>query len=741
MQHLFTRKYVQFYLSQAYLTFFKWFLSPLFLVATTIITYYPSLNFPFQFDDGPTIVKYYYLRNLTFSSLFFKSTRWISFWINSMNYKVVQFDPFLYRSLNVFFHVLTSCTIFYVLMLLLSRSRRAFFHDNSFTIAILTMMLFLLHPVQTQTVSYVIQGQLEGLAALFIMAIALMFILATTARNIFIKTILYGCMFFIAFLSTGTKEVAIVSPWLIMLLDWFFIAQGDWQLFKKRLPIRLALGTLVVGIYIYLMKPSFFYTMLGMQYTLNNNIGNLLTENAHGSITPYLFFISQFKVIIHYIWMFMWPFSISVDYDWKLCTSFINMDCIVPFFIICSLLFASCMVWIKDKTNGIIFGIAWFFICLAPRSTIVPSTELMADYKTYLASFGLLFIAAILITYYLNKFSSRISKGVFLGCCIIGLATATYSRNLIWSTGLNFWGNIIKHAPEKARGYNNYAIELINLHKFKDAIPYLKKAIQLEPATYPDPYTNLANVYAILGNFDLAIDTIRKSISMYPYLPDTYNSLGVFLLEKNDIDNAKRSFYASISLLPHFGKPYYNLGRAFRAEKDLENALKFFKFACTKTDLDNDPLPYEPYAEIAIELKRYDEAIFALKKLYTLTKNPKHLSNIGVAYYHLENYVQAQQFFEQVRKLNPYDIRTMSNLMECYIKTGQVKLASDLMNSIHNQEIYYPGLEIHEAQAYVLGEHVAMAKKILQQYLTKKIPDDLRKKAQALLNDIRAIDS
>lgn len=734
----FTRKYLQFYISQAYLTFFTWFLSPLFVIGATVITYYPSLNFPFQFDDGPTIVKYYYLRHLTLSSLFFKSTRWISFWINSINYKIVQFDPFLYRSLNVLFHVLTSCAIFYLLMLILARSRRAFLHDNSFSIAILTMILFLLHPVQTQTVSYVIQGQLEGLAALFIMAIALLFTLASTAKNKIIKTVLYGCMFIVAFLSTGTKEVAIISPCLIALLDWFFIAQGDWQKFKKRLPIHVVLMALVVGIYLYLMKPSFFYNMIGMQYTLNNNIGNALTENAYELITPYLFFISQFKVIMHYIWIFVWPFSISVDYDWKLCTSFMDLDCIIPFFIISSFLLITCITWLKDRTNSVIFGIVWFFICLAPRSTIVPSTELMVDYKTYLASFGMLFIMALLITYYLNKLSSPLYKIVFTVCCVIGLATATHARNLIWSSGLKFWGNIIENAPSKARGYNNYAIELINLHKFKDAIPYLKKAIQLEPATYPDPYTNLANIYAILGNFDLAIDTIRKSIAMYPYLPDTYNSLGVFLLEKKDIENAKRSFYAAISLSPHFGKPYYNLGRAFRAEKDTENALKFFKLACIQTDLDNDPLPYEPYTEIAIELKRYDEAIFALRKLYTLTRNPKYLSNIGVAYYHLNNYAQAQQIFEEVHRLNPYDLRVTSNLMECYIKAEQTKSAKDLMNSLQRDEVYYPGLEVHEAQLYILGEHFLMAKKVLQQYLTKKIPDELRKKAKILLKEIPA---
>ncbi len=151
------------------------------------------------------------------------------------------------------------------------------------------------------------------------------------------------------------------------------------------------------GCYLWLLGKNFFIAVLGLRIEHNATPGNIITEFANQKITPWPFFISQFKVVLHYLFMFLWPFSICVDYDWKLCTNIACSDCLLPLFMLISIMATVLWSLIKNKTNLYAFGILWFFICMAPRSTIMPSTELLADYKTYLASIGWLFFLSLLL--------------------------------------------------------------------------------------------------------------------------------------------------------------------------------------------------------------------------------------------------------------------------------------------------------------------------------------------------------
>src|SRR3990167_5448361 len=203
-----------------------YWLPPLILSLITALVYYPSLHYEFQFDDVANISKYFGIRHATLSDLFFSGTRWISSWLNTIYYGIGRFDPFSYRVGNLIIHTTNGILIFFLLFVALSGLRKeSFFKNNSFFLACLTSLLFLLHPVQTQTVSYVIQGELEGLAALFILSMSLTLIFFSRAQSLASKGFLLILLYCLAALSCGTKEIAIISPALLILIDWFFIAQ------------------------------------------------------------------------------------------------------------------------------------------------------------------------------------------------------------------------------------------------------------------------------------------------------------------------------------------------------------------------------------------------------------------------------------------------------------------------------------------------------------------------------------
>ena len=302
----------------------------------TYITYRPSLIYSFQFDDIANIRKLFNIRHANFSSLFFSGPRWISYWINTVHFKLARFEPYVYRRTNLCAHTITGIMVFFLFKKLLERmDQTSFFYRNRFMISFVTAGLFLLHPVQTQTVSYVIQGQLEGLATLFTVSLCLWFVMLAGASTSWKKMLYATLMYISAFLATGTKEIAIVAPLLLLTVDWFFIARGNLESFKKRLLIHGSIFGVIWGAYLYFYKPGYFINMFGLKMEARNNIGNMLTETKGEKILPLHFLISQFKVILHYIWMFIWPFDISVEYDWKLSRSFFAPDSLIPFFVLC----------------------------------------------------------------------------------------------------------------------------------------------------------------------------------------------------------------------------------------------------------------------------------------------------------------------------------------------------------------------------------------------------------------------
>lgn len=727
-----------------YSTLLKWFTAPFIIILTTIATYWPTINNPFLFDDAHSILKFYNIRNLTLKQLFFGSTRWISFWLNTVFYSLGKFDPFYYRLFNITIHISSGLILFYLLMLLLQKSNSEFVNKNSFAISITSMTLFLLHPVQTQTISYAVQGQLEGLATFFLLFTSLMYVLASESQTKIYKYFFYTTTITSAFFATGTKEIAIVTPAILFLIEWFFISKEKFYNFKFKLPFFIILSSIVFGCYLYLMKPSFFYSIFGLQYKAYNNIGNILTEKASEPISAGHFFISQFKVILHYIGIFLWPFNISVDYDWKLVESFTSLDCWIPFLILMLTITTTLIFWIKQRLNVYVFAFLWFLIAIAPRSSFIPSSELMADYKTYPTSIGIVLILALIFVWSVNKLIEKIqtnsnyTKILSFLFLIIFLSAATYSRNLVWKTGENFWSDIIKKAPNKARGYNNYAIELINKKDYNNAITYLKKAIRLEPYTYPDPYTNLANTYAITNQLDKATVTIKKSLEINPYQPDAYNSLGVFLLEKQDYENAKKALASAIQILPHFGKPYFNLARVQKAQGNIEGAYKAIKYAAEKTDLDNDPIAWEPYYDICMELKKYGEALVAATQLYTMNPSVNNLFKIGVTQFYNTNYEKAAEVFEEILKHDPINNQVYCNIIECYIKIQKPDLAHQKIKEMHSKGITYIGVEVHEAQILSYFGKKQEAKNKLVNFLQQKnLPPAVKEVAKKTIEKLK----
>lgn len=722
-----------------------WIIPPTILSLITACVYYRSLTYEFQFDDIANITKHFDIRHNSLKTLWFSGTRWLSYWLNAIHYSIGKFDPFSYRVGTVAIHIFNGMLVYFLLFTALKGLKKeTFFKKNAFMLACITTVLFLLHPVQTQTVSYVIQGELEGLAALSILSMCLCYIKFAQAKKTVSKIALGCLLFLLTILSCGTKEISIISPALLLLVDWFFIAQGDRKSLKQRIWILSMLACTVVGIYLYLLKPEFFVTMFALK---KNNIGNVITESPDILITPWKFFISQFKVILHYLWIFIWPFGISVEYDWVLARDFFAPDCIFPLLGLVALAYIVYKILRKNSAHVAGFGAVWFAMCLAPRTSFIPSPELLVDYKTYLASFGWLFLIAAFFTYIAEKVSLLLKNNKFLRSpkhtqtaltCILvlSLSIATAQRNTVWSSGLDFWANVISNAPNKARAYNNYAVELaLKLNKFAESVPYFKKAIAMD-AKYPDPCNNLAVAYSQLGQIDDAIDALKLGLSINPYYPEGYNNLASFYLQKKDYVQAEQFLNIAIQLRPHYGKAYFNLGRLHLDQGHHEKAWECFRNCCMKADFDTEA-GFATYAKMSLSLKKYDDAIIGYKK--TLELNPRYPDaafNLGNAYHLAGNTNACIEIFEQLLAQNPNEHRAQFNLGEAYLKINATEKALRCFRKLEPLSAQMPYVPIRMAACYTKLGNINAAKHVLADATRNaKMPEEIRVLAQQLLDN------
>ncbi len=721
---------------------------PFILALITGLAYYPSVNYDFQFDDIANITKHFQIRHYSFYDLLFSGTRWISYWINSLHYKLGKFQPFTYRVGNVLIHASNGILIFAILIMILRRMPRGtFYKRRSFALSFVTALLFLLHPVQTQTVSYVIQGQLEGMSALFTLLMTFFFLLRSYCSKTFARYIFTVIFFVLAAFSTGSKEIAIVAPLLVALVDWFFVAQGSMESFKSRWLMHTANIVIVFGFYLYFLKPNFFIELFGLKMEVGNNLGNVITPDPNQTIKPLHFFISQFKVILHYFWIFLWPFHISVEYDWVMVKSFFSPDCFFPLIALLLISFTVYKILKRQKTHIIGFAMLWFAINIIPRSSIIPSPELLVDYKTYLASFGWLFIiTAALVKLYeyitwrsktIKKFSEHFKLPYVLVTLVSGiLAVGTINRNTVWRSGIDFWANIVDNAPGKARAYNNYGVELSQkLGKFAEAIPYFKHAISMDK-NYRDPYNNLAVAYAATHQLDRAIETLQLSLKINPYYPEAYNNIASFMIEKKDYEQAKRALAVALRLRPHYGKAHFNTGRLLMEEGEPELAWQSFRKACMEADLDNEAGFYG-FAKCSLFLKKYDDAIFACKK--TLEYNPNNEDaafSLANACYMAQRFDEAAEAYQYMLQKNPSDSKLWYNLAETYFGQGKTVEALKTFERLKHNPAISPNLYIRIAACYEKIGNPLMAKRTLQELLTRNIPEDAKQTVKTALAEL-----
>jgi protein O-mannosyl-transferase len=697
-------------------------LPPAVLSILTIIFYYPSLHNPFQFDDIAHITKKFHIRHYqSWRWSHVLSPRWFADWLNKVNYKIGKFDPFSYRVVDLIIHILAGVVLFYLILTICTHIKKSkFVRNNALLISSLTTALFLLHPVQTQLVSYVIQSRLEGLATLFILTTLLFFVKIVQSKNIISKIIFTILMAAFALLSSSTKEIVVVVPFLAIALDWFLLSEQSWKTFKNRFWIYIIFAITIFGSFIYFKSWAWIKKIFSFNSAVLNNRGNILTKKHTDLITPGTYFISEFKVILHYLLIFIWPINMSVEYDWKLVDGFFAPDAFFPFLILSAIVIFIIRNIVKKQYPFLTFGLVWFLIAIAPRSSIIPSAELICDYKTYLSSVGWLFAIAIGITHIINYiadfFKNHDLKSIFNKSFIaifslIIIFYTTIASILIWkmpqsmqafgvffflvpATFAYFLYFMIKNQkqPQLYAQTNKILFSIMFLLPIGYGALERNKVFETNEAYWDDivkkaplkarGHNNLGVAKAEAHKWDEAIRCYKEAIRLDSIAyPDPWSNLAVAYSTKNQIDMAIMALKKAIQIFPHYPEAYNNLGAFYLQKKDLAGAEHCFNLA----------LKLRPYygkafmnlGRLYLEKKENDKAYESFVKA---TKgdldNEMGFRALGEACIKIQKFPEAIEAFNKAISMGARQTQTYFNLANAYFMTGGYQNAAKIYGQL-----------------------------------------------------------
>ncbi len=423
-------------------------------IVAAIWAYTPALHGEFVFDDlhlpflQPGAIAIPFREWLKVRPLLM-STYWL-------NLQTAGLESLSYHVVNLLFHLVASSLLFLVVRKILQLA--SFPKAGQLGAAALCGVVFLLHPMQTEAVSYVAQRG-ESMGAIFFFAAWALFLYRKRADVSWPVAAgvlaLYGA-------AVATKEHTITLPAVLLLTDFFFHPEApgvrgirrNWRLYAP-IVVFGALGSIFVIRYISRDPVSIGFNMK--------------------EFTWYQYFFTQCRVFFFYLAQFLLPIWQTVDHDFAVSRSLLDHGAA---FALVAIVGLAAVAWVFRKRYPLAsFGMLLFVLILLPTSSVIPIKDVVADRRLYLPMVGLLFIVAEV----LRRF--RYSAVLALALAPL-LAGATWSRNHVWASSMNLWQDAAAKSPGKQRVQFGLAVAQFRTGHCREAVESYRKAAEIEKPDY-----------------------------------------------------------------------------------------------------------------------------------------------------------------------------------------------------------------------------------------------------------------
>jgi len=525
----------------------------LLIVLLGMIIYGNHLKNSFQFDSVAYIVNNQNLESpekmLTFDywtrGLFSRSLVQVSL---AMNAQLGHKNPFGYHLFNLALHVFNAILLFFIT----AKICRNFLKepklkavDDIWVVSLFTAVLFLCHPLQTESVVY-IMSRSEVLSATFYLGGFYLFQSCIENGLTVSPAIKYAwvvpLLLIIFLIGFSVKQTLITLPAILLI---YTLCQCDAQsrpirfLRRWRWPIG---GILLLAGIVLLRKLLLDETLL---------IG---PSNPDEMVGRKNYMLSQPSVLIfYYLKLLAFPFNLNIDPDIPVVTELFSARFLV------SLTAIGVLVYVTLRAKGsriYFFCVAWFFILISPSSSIVTLHDLAAEHRTYLAGYGfyLLFI--------LGLFQLRAKRGAVFFVLIVltvSLAMLTVKRNLVWQSERTLWEDTRKKSPRIVRPLINLGRAYGEAGDKEKAIYYYEKSLKKAPAVFAPNY-NLGDLYLARGREEEALQLFHRAERLDPGVPEVHGKLGEIYMSRNKFKLAESYFKKAVELNPKYPSALRNLG-------------------------------------------------------------------------------------------------------------------------------------------------------------------------------------
>jgi tetratricopeptide (TPR) repeat protein len=515
-------------------------------VAAGAAAYSGSLGGPFVFDDLPQIVRDPEIRELWPGLMrFLQRQRTLTTFSFALNHALGDLDPWGYHLLNLVVHVLAGLTLFGVVRRTLGlantpeRQRTA-----AGGLALSVALLWLLHPLQTQSVTYVVQ-RAESLMGLFYLLTLYCTIRAATDAGTgpWKSLAVLACA-----LGMASKPVMLTAPVVVLLYDRIFLARSWQDLARRRAPLYVGL--------------AFTWLVLGL-----TGLHTMLVERGAGEdptigfgmadVTAREYLLTQPEVVLHYLRLAFWPHPLVIDYGWPLNDSLARA--LFPGLVLAVGL-AACVYALARGARAGFLGL-WFFAILAPTSSLVPLRDAAFEQRMYLSlagvSCGLVLLGHALLARWPSVRGRAVAPGVVL-VVAVALGARTIVRNQDYRDEAGLWRSTIRHAPDNGRAHTSLAAALDRTGQREQTIEVLREAVQrletLPPSKANRVYLATAhnhwgNLLRSRGAHDEAIAHYEQSAQAWT-MAETHNNWGSALRSLGRYQAALDRYAEALRLAP-----------------------------------------------------------------------------------------------------------------------------------------------------------------------------------------------
>jgi tetratricopeptide (TPR) repeat protein len=529
----------------------------------------------------------------------------------AINYAVSGLNVWSYHAANLLIHIAAA-------LLLMGILRRTFllpalrdrFGTAATPLALASALLWTVHPLQTESVTYIVQ-RAESLAGLFYL-LTLYCVIRGAAGTVPIfarakmglspsagvgskgtvpffadqqseqrrfeggekgdcplwpASLWYAAAVLACLLGMACKEILITAPLMVLLYDRTFLTGSFAEAWRRRWPLYVCLAA-----------------TWGLLACLVASTGLIARQAELGAPDPWTYARSQPGVILHYLRLSVWPDCLCMSYLWPVPET---LGEFLPGAIVVGLLLAA-TVWGLVAGNAWGFLGAWFFLILAPTSSILSLNQLAHEHRMYLSLAAVAVLPVVggyaLWTRLLPQpagFHRRETlvrwaapMAVWAGV-LTALACATIVRNSDYRSSIAIWQDAVRKFPNNDVAHHNLGAVLAGLGRTDEAIEHYQRALRLKPGS-AKTYKNLGLALAALGKTNQAIEQYRQALRLKPDYVEAHNDLGLALANLGKTGEAVEHYQQALRLKPDFAGAEANLGLALAASGKSDEAIEHY---------------------------------------------------------------------------------------------------------------------------------------------------------------------